>query len=42
MDKDRFRENLGGLVESYREVAQRLGILVETDNALATGPRLVQ
>lgn len=42
MDKDRFREDLGGLVESYREVAQRLGILVETDNALATGPRLVQ
>ncbi|HWV20639.1 phosphoribosylaminoimidazole-succinocarboxamide synthase [Devosia riboflavina] len=42
MDKDRFRENLGGLVESYREVAQRLGILVENDNALTTGPRLVQ
>jgi len=42
LDKDRFREDLGGLVESYREVAQRLGILVETDNALATGPRLVQ
>jgi phosphoribosylaminoimidazole-succinocarboxamide synthase len=42
MDKDRFRENLGGLIENYREVAQRLGILVETDNALTTGPRLVQ
>jgi phosphoribosylaminoimidazole-succinocarboxamide synthase len=42
MDKDRFRENLGEVVESYREVAQRLGILVESDNALATGPRLVQ
>ena len=42
MDKDRFRENLGGLIESYREVAQRLGILVETENALTTGPRLVQ
>lgn len=42
MDKDRFRENLGGLIESYREVAQRLGILVENDNALTTGPRLVQ
>lgn len=42
LDKDRFRENLGGLVESYREVAQRLGILVENDNALTTGPRLVQ
>lgn len=42
MDKDRFREGLGGLVENYREVAQRLGILVENDNALTTGPRLVQ
>ena len=42
MDKDRFRENLGGLIESYRDVAQRLGILVETENALTTGPRLVQ
>src|SRR6476660_2695737 len=42
LDKDRFREILGGLVESYREVAQRLGILVENDNALTTGPRLVQ
>ena len=42
LDKDRFRENLGGLVDAYREVAQRLGILVETDNALTTGPRLVQ
>jgi phosphoribosylaminoimidazole-succinocarboxamide synthase len=42
LDKDRFREDLGGLIESYREVAQRLGILVENDNALTTGPRLVQ
>jgi len=42
LDKDRFREDLGGLVDAYREVAQRLGILVETDNALTTGPRLVQ
>jgi phosphoribosylaminoimidazole-succinocarboxamide synthase len=42
MDKDRFRQDLGGLVDAYREVAQRLGILVETENALTTGPRLVQ
>ncbi len=42
LDKDRFRQDLGGLVDAYREVAQRLGILVEIDNALATGPRLVQ
>ena len=42
LDKDRFRQDLGGLVDAYREVAQRLGILTETDNALTTGPRLVQ
>ena len=42
LDKDRFRETLDELVDAYREVAQRLGILVETENALTTGPRLVQ
>lgn len=42
LDKDRFREDLGGLVDAYREVAQRLGILSENENALSTGPRLVQ
>jgi len=26
LDKDRFRRNLGGLVEAYKEVASRLGI----------------
>jgi len=26
LDKDRFRRNLGGLVEAYKEVAKRLGI----------------
>jgi phosphoribosylaminoimidazole-succinocarboxamide synthase len=42
LDKDRFRRDLGGLVEAYQEVAQRLGILPEnkppSDNS---GPRLV-
>ena len=28
MDKDRFRRNLGGLVEAYREIARRLGVKV--------------
>ncbi|MCB9994125.1 MAG: phosphoribosylaminoimidazolesuccinocarboxamide synthase [Hyphomicrobiaceae bacterium] len=42
LDKDVFREQIGNLVEAYREVAQRLGILTETDNALTTGPRLVK
>ena len=26
MDKDLFRRNLGGLVEAYQEIANRLGI----------------
>jgi len=42
LDKDVFRQDLGSLVDSYREVAQRLGILVEAENALTTGPRLVE
>jgi len=42
LDKDVFRQDLGSLVDSYREVAQRLGILVESENALTTGPRLVK
>jgi phosphoribosylaminoimidazole-succinocarboxamide synthase len=28
MDKDRFRRDLGGLVEAYREIARRLGVKV--------------
>ncbi|GHE64870.1 phosphoribosylaminoimidazole-succinocarboxamide synthase A [Camelimonas fluminis] len=42
LDKDRFRRDMGGLVEAYQEVARRLGILGESENALAGGPRLVQ
>ncbi|GLQ18775.1 phosphoribosylaminoimidazolesuccinocarboxamide synthase [Maritalea porphyrae] len=42
LDKDVFRQGIGDLVDSYREVAQRLGILVESENALTTGPRLVK
>ena len=26
LDKDRFRQGLGGVVEAYEEVAQRLGV----------------
>ncbi|GEM_PF-6881626 len=26
MDKDRFRQSLGGLIEAYEEVARRLGV----------------
>ena len=32
LDKDRFRKNLGKVVESYQEVARRLGILHEQSN----------
>ena len=32
MDKDRFRKDLGNIVEAYQEVAKRLGILQETSN----------
>ncbi|AIL65207.1 Phosphoribosylaminoimidazole-succinocarboxamide synthase [Rickettsiales bacterium Ac37b] len=31
MDKDRFRRDLGNIEEAYREVARRLGVLVNID-----------
>ena len=42
MDKDRFRRDLGGLVEAYQEVARRLGILNENDPAPPMKPKLVK
>jgi len=42
LDKDRFRRDMGGLVEAYTEVARRLGILAENENPSMGGPRLVQ
>ena len=42
LDKDRFRRDLGGLVEAYTEVARRLGILQENEQPRAKGPKLVQ
>jgi phosphoribosylaminoimidazole-succinocarboxamide synthase len=42
MDKDRFRKDLGDVVEGYREVARRLGILRNDDNpGDNSGPKLV-
>tara|TARA_B100000965_G_scaffold132433_1_gene110375 strand:- start:224 stop:1009 length:786 start_codon:yes stop_codon:yes gene_type:complete len=32
LDKDRFRKNLGNLIQAYQEVAKRLGILHEQSN----------
>ncbi len=31
LDKDRFRRDLGGLLEAYTEVAKRLGILIDNE-----------
>ena len=42
LDKDRFRRDLGGLIEAYSEVARRLGILGENEKPAMGGPRLVQ
>ena len=41
LDKDRFRRDMGGLVEAYQEVARRLGIMNENEPARPTGPVLV-
>jgi len=42
LDKDRFRRDMGGLIEAYSEVARRLGILVEQDQERPAGPVLVK
>jgi len=42
LDKDRFRRDLGGLLEAYQEVARRLGILIEQERPKGGGPVLVQ
>lgn len=34
LDKDRFRRDLGGEVEAYQEVARRLGLFPEGENAV--------
>ncbi|MEE2692351.1 MAG: phosphoribosylaminoimidazolesuccinocarboxamide synthase [Pseudomonadota bacterium] len=41
MDKDRFRKDLGGVTDAYREVARRLGVLRDVEGAGARGPVLV-
>ena len=42
LDKDRFRRDLGGLVEAYTEVAKRLGIMSEGERPQGSGPVLVK
>ncbi|MED5565975.1 MAG: phosphoribosylaminoimidazolesuccinocarboxamide synthase [Pseudomonadota bacterium] len=41
LDKDRFRQDLGGLVDAYQEVARRLGILSSNGHDGKKGPVLV-
>ena len=36
MDKDRFRRDMGGVEEAYREVARRLGVLEESEQQRAS------
>lgn len=42
LDKDRFRRDLGGLVEAYQDVARRLGILVDGELQERPKPKLVK
>jgi phosphoribosylaminoimidazole-succinocarboxamide synthase len=42
LDKDRFRRDMGGLVEAYQEVARRLGLHVDNPMRNRTGPVLVR
>jgi len=42
LDKDRFRRDLGGLVEAYQEVARRLGIMPDVEQPERSKPRLVK
>lgn len=41
LDKDRFRQDLGGMLEAYQEVARRLGVLSENRPRNGAGPVLV-
>ncbi len=42
LDKDRFRRDMGGMMDAYREVARRLGIYSENDRPEGSGPVLVK
>ena len=41
LDKDRFRQDLGGLIDAYQEVARRLGIFSSNGHDGKKGPVLV-
>jgi phosphoribosylaminoimidazole-succinocarboxamide synthase len=42
LDKDRFRRDMGGLVEAYQDVARRLGILQANETPERSKPKLVK
>ena len=42
LDKDRFRRDMGGLIEAYQEVARRLGIIIEVEQPERSRPKLVK
>ncbi len=42
LDKDRFRRDLGDVVEAYQEVARRLGLMPEAQSTKGSGPVLVR
>ena len=42
MDKDLFRQDIGGLKEAYQEVANRLGILPEKKTYASTKTEIVK
>ena len=42
LDKDRFRKDLGGMIEAYTEVARRLGVMQENESPRTGAPKLVK
>lgn len=42
LDKDRYRRDMGGLVDAYQEVARRLGIVNANEPLRGSGPVLVK
>lgn len=42
LDKDRFRQDMGGMLEAYQTVARRLGILKDNERQHGSGPVLVK
>ncbi|WP_455477608.1 phosphoribosylaminoimidazolesuccinocarboxamide synthase [Bartonella sp. B41] len=42
LDKDRFRRDMGGLINAYKEVAKRLGLINEKEPLRPSGPVLVK